>query len=74
MQELWDASRSIRLNGITVGGINYAGSYGNKRDKIFSINQLGGVGRFRSIFLAGGGLMEFLESSVKGGYSNNLIC
>ena len=54
MQELWDASRSIRLNGITVGGINYAGSYGNKRDKIFSINQLGGVGRFRSIFLAGG--------------------
>ena len=55
MQELWDASRSIRLNGITVGGINYAGSYGNKRDKIFSINQLGGVGRFRSIFLAGGG-------------------
>ena len=61
------ASRSIRLNGITVGdklqglsstigrrgGINYAGSYGNKRDVIFSMNQLGGVGRKKTMFLTG---------------------
>ena len=61
------ASRSIRLNGITVGdklqglpstigrrgGINYTGSYGNKRDVIFSMNQLGGVGRKKTMFLSG---------------------
>ena len=73
------ASRSIRLNGITVGdklqglsstigrrgGINYAGSYGNKRDVIFSMNQLGGVGRKKTMFLtgAGGGSGEFSGGS-----------
>ena len=63
------ASSKIRLNGITVGdklqglsstigrrgGINYAGSYGNKRDVIFSMNQLGGVGRKKTMFLTGAG-------------------
>ena len=61
------ASNKIRLNGITigdklqglsstigrVGGINYTGSYGNKRNRIFSMNQLGGVGRKKTMFLTG---------------------
>ena len=75
------ASKSIRLNGITVGdklqglpstigrrgGINYTGSYGNKRDVIFSMNQLGGVGRKKTMFLPGadGVSGEFSGSGTK---------
>ena len=61
------ASNKIRLNGITigdklqglpstighVGGINYNGSYGNKRDFVFKINQLGGIGKKKTMFLTG---------------------
>jgi hypothetical protein len=59
------ASNYIRLNGnqgggnkkqgtpSTVGrttGINYNSSYGNNRDVVFYMNQLGGVGKGRSMF------------------------
>jgi len=61
------ASNKIHLNGVTigdklqglpstigrVGGINYNGSYGNKRDFIFRVNQLGGVGQKKTMFLTG---------------------
>ena len=63
------ASKRIRMNRPTGGnkmqglpstvgrrsGISYVGSYGKNRDAVFSINQLGGVGRFRSMFLTGAG-------------------
>ena len=37
-----------------ISGINYNRSYGNNRDVIFYINQLGGVGRKRSMFISSG--------------------
>lgn len=33
-----------------VSGIGYHGSHGNNRDKVFNVNQLGGVGKGRSMF------------------------
>jgi len=61
------SSNKIRLNGNTggnklqglastigrVGNINYNRSYGNNRDMVFHINQLGGIGRKKSMFLPG---------------------
>ena len=58
------ASSMIRLGGPTIGTkgqglvssvgrrveLNVNRSYGNNRDMVFRINQLGGVGRGRSIF------------------------
>ena len=62
------SSRSIRLNGNVGGGnklqgsaqsvgkmhnINYGSSYGNNRNVVFYLNQLGGVGKSRSMFITG---------------------
>jgi hypothetical protein len=62
------SSKSIRLNGNVGGGdklqgtapsvgkmhnINYGSSYGNNRNVVFYVNQLGGVGKGRSMFIAG---------------------
>ena len=62
------SSRSIRLNGDVGGGnklqgtapsvgkmhnINYGSSHGNNRDVVFYVNQLGGVGKSRSMFITG---------------------
>ena len=72
------ASNKIRLNGITigdklqglpstigrVGGIKYNGSYGNNRDFVFKINQLGGIGKKKTMFLPGAdGVSKFDEGN-----------
>lgn len=58
------ASSVIALGGPTIGSkgqgltptvgrrveLNYNRSYGNSRDVVFRINQLGGIGRGRSMF------------------------
>ena len=58
------ASSMIRLGGPTIGSkgqgltstigrrsdLNYNRSHGNNRDVVFRINQLGGIGRGRSMF------------------------
>lgn len=35
-----------------VSGINYDRAHGNNRDVVFHINQIGGVGKGRSMFLS----------------------
>jgi surface protein len=62
------SSKSIRLNGPVGGGnklqglvssvgkiynVNYSKSYGQNRNTVFYMNQLGGIGKSRSMFITG---------------------
>ena len=62
------SSKSIRLNGPIGGGdklqglvssvgkiynVNYSKSYGENRNVVFYMNQLGGIGKSKSMFITG---------------------
>lgn len=50
-----------------VSGINYTRSYGSNRFALFYINQLGGIGKSRSMFSTRAGGVRKLQNNVKSG-------
>ena len=45
-----DKKQGLRSTIGNLSNLNYLGTYGDKRDVVFNINQIGGVGKGKSMF------------------------